>query len=222
MTLKTRIKIAASATLVVPLLLVASVAAQEDNTVNSSLKVQTAQTTVEKTAEQKKQELLDRLNKRKTELKIKLTTAAKTRLQNRCKAAQGLLSSLEGRIKGIETSRTQVYGNLEERLEKLSAKLKEAGLDTTTLDSQLETLSQKIDIFETDLAAYKQAVADLAAMDCEADPEAFKASLEEARTLRLKLHQSSLDIRIYVKETIKPTLAQLREQLKTKSEGEEQ
>ena len=209
-----------SAVLVLPLIAVSSVRAEETMDTRSDEKTETTQTT-----ENKKKTgnegltLQQRLDKRKTEVKTRLNALEKTRLQTRCKAAQGNLSSLKGRITGIETSRTEVYGHLVERLTNLQTKLKAAGLDTAALEQQIMTLQTKIDTFNTDLATYKEAVSDLAGMDCASDPDAFKASLETARTLRQKLVQDGKDIKAYLSDTIKPTLQTLRSQLEAKRSG---
>ncbi len=163
------------------------------------------------------EELRARLQERKDELKLRLSNAQKTRLQARCKNAQGKLSAVEGRIQGIETSRNEVYGNLVGHLTELSSKLKAKGIDTSQLDMQIVQLEERIAAFKTEFAEYKQAVADLAEMDCEADPEAFKAALEDARSHRKTLHETGQNIRKYVTETIKLTLAVLRAELAAKA-----
>ena len=185
----------------------------------------TTTTTTTKTAEEiaAAKALAERLAKHKTELKTKLSTAEKVRLQAKCKAAQGLVSSLSGRIKGIETSRGQVYKNIVDRLTSLSEKLKNKGVDTTELNADIATLQGKIDTFNTDLATYKQDVSDLAAMDCKADPDGFKAALEAARAAKQKVHDDGLAIRSYVNDTIKPLLKNIRAELEPKkTEGEGQ
>lgn len=190
--------------------------AESTSTSVQTNKTRVTQATEEETTESTGEEstsLKQRLQERKEKLNIQLSAAQKARLQNRCKNSQGKLSSLEGRIKGIETSRAQVYEHLVDRLTKLSDKLKTKGLDTTELDAHIETLKGKIETFETDLANYKQAVADLAAMDCAEDPDAFKASLEEARTLKATLRESGQDIKEFVKGEIKTTLKAIRKQI---------
>jgi hypothetical protein len=241
--MKTRIKFAFGAALLTPLLLFGTVAAHgaDDPVSNVPTGTQTAQTTttstnddsqqaeqeneqeIEKTAADKAS-LQSRLDKRKAELKIKLTALEQARLKTKCKASQGNISSLRGRIKGIETSRDNVYTQLVKRLNDLSGKLKDKGLDTTQLNTEITELQTKIDTFNTDLDAYKQAVTDLAAMDCAADPTAFKASLEAARTLQTKVKDDVVAIRTYVNDTIKTTLKDIRAQLEkqdteTESEG---
>lgn len=165
--------------------------------------------------------IADRIAQRKTELKTKLTALEKTRIQTKCKASQGNLSSEKGRIKGLETSRSEVYTNLLNRLNSLSEKLKVKGVDTTTLNSDIATLKTKIDTFNTDLTAYKTAVTDLSGMDCAADPDGFKASLEAARSALKKVNDDGAAVRSYLSDTIKPLLKSIRTELE-KSESANQ
>ncbi len=166
--------------------------------------------------------LTDRIAKRKTELKTKLTNAEKVRLLSKCKAAQGLVRTTEGRVKGLEISRGQVYENTITHLTGLSEKLKNKGIDTTELNSDITILRSKITVFNTDLAVFKQNVSDLAAMDCTTDPDGFKASLEAARTAQQKVRQDALAVRSYINDTIKPLLKTIRAQLETKKTDGEQ
>jgi hypothetical protein len=230
--MKTRSIIIMGAVLVTPLFTLGNVSAHQTDEEHkhpiADTRKQIAQVTEETKREltaEEKTALQERLAKRKTELKIRVTTTEKQRLATRCKNATGPISSLRGRIKGIETSRAQVYDNLVDRLTSLSTKLEARGLNTDELNQQIETLQEKITTFQTDLATYKQIVADLGDMDCAADPEAFKASLEAARSALAKVKLDGTDIRTYVSDTIKPTLKTIREaisaQEESESEGEE-
>lgn len=228
--MKIQLRILLSAILVAPLLLMSNALALEgesstgtSNAGTSSNQTEVAQTTTDDTQKPSSDDtagLQQRLDKRKADFKIALTNLEKQRIQLKCKASQGSLSSLKGRITGIDTSRANVYRELVDRLNKLNDKLKTRNVDTTELQGEITTLQTKITTFKTDLAAYKQAVSDLAAMDCKSDPTAFKASLEAARAARTKVNNDSLDIKKYVNETIKPTLKKLRDQVEKKeSEG---
>lgn len=209
-------------TLVATLLLIpifalswASVAVAEETSNNGSA----AQP--EPPAVEQKLSLEERLAKRKAELEQKLTAAQEARLKTRCKAAQGLLKAAEVRIKGVETRRMTAYEKLISRLSELSTKLKGQGVDTTELDAQLTELQTSIDAFKAQIEEYKQSVSDLAAMDCTADPEAFKASLEAARAARAEAVEAAKEIHDYVLGTIKETLKEIKSQLNNNNEGEE-
>lgn len=222
--MKTR-NIMFGALLMAPLFIFGSVSAQGNPAERAAEKAQTrvAQATEEttQTAEERKAKLQERITKRKTDLKLRISAAEKQRLQTRCKNSTGKFNALDGRIKGIETSRTQVYENLVNRLTKLSERLQERNVDTTELDAEITRLQEKITTFQTDLATYKQAVADLKDMgaDCATDPEGFKASLETARSALQKVKVDAADIKTFVNDTIKPTLKSIREGI-VKEDGE--
>lgn len=154
--------------------------------------------------------LQERLEKRKAELKIRLSAAEKTKIQTKCKASQGVVSSVKGRVKGIETSRSQVYANITTRLTDLSEKLKNKGVDTAGLDAAIAELKKKIETFNTDFSVYKQAVSDLADMDCNIDPDGFKASLQISRTAQETASKDAKEVRAHVNDTIKPLLKTIR------------
>lgn len=201
--------------LVLPVVSMAAVFA-EDTTTNTTTSDKTTTTTTADQSATNSKELQSRIEARKTEQKTKLTNAEKLRITGKCKAAQGLVSSVRGRVKGIETSRTEVYSNIVTHLSDLSIKMKNKNVDTTALDADITTLKTDITTFNTDLATYKQDVSDLSDMDCKTDPIGFKASLDAARAALLKVNQDSAAIRTYVTNTIKPLLVQIRAQLETK------
>lgn len=206
--MKKRIKILVSAVFLAPLFTV-SVALAVDEPVTTT----TTETSQNQMSADQKQKMEQRVKERKDAAKLRLNNAEQTRIKNRCANAQGVVRNVEGRINGIQTSRTQVYGNLVDRLTKLEARLATKGVDTAELKTQITTLQEKIEKFNADLAAYKDAVADVAAMDCANDPIAFKASLEAARTARQQLKVDGADIKTYVNDTIKVTLKTIRQTL---------
>ena len=217
-----RIRLLISLFLAVPALTIGTTALVSAETGSSSNSGSTTTTKTEDTSSTDSVKpddklLLQRLSERKAELKTKLTTAEQTRLKDKCKPAQtGGVSSLYGRIKGIETSRSEVYKNLTDRLTSLDEKLKAKNVDTTKLEAEIATLKTKIATFESDLAKYKQAVLDLKSMDCASDPTSFKASLEKARSLREQVNKDAQEIKTYVNDTIKPTLKEIRATLEAK------
>lgn len=205
-----------SMVLALPLLSSAVVFAVESTSTTTT----TTQTTTQTPSVDDLKAIQTRVEKRKAELKIKLSAAEKLNLQSKCKASQGLVSSVRGRVKGIETSRTEVYNNIVTHLTDLSTKLKNKDVDTQTLDVDIAALQAKITTFTTDLATYKQAVNDLADMDCKTDPDGFKASLQAARTSLDTVNKDAQAVRSYVTDTIKPLLKTIRQSLDTnKTEG---
>lgn len=205
-----RIKIIASIAMLTPLLLF-GVASAQDNT-------ETTNTTTPTQTEVLKQ----RLEKRKQEMKLRLNAAELRRVSQRCKPSQANVKKVGDKVRANIPQRHKAYEALESHLLTLINKLDAKGVDTTQLKSYREELSVKISDYKADVVSYQQALDDLSAMDCQQDPEAFKASLESARKLREELKVSIGDIRTYVMETVKPALVTLRQELaKNKTEGNE-
>jgi chromosome segregation ATPase len=214
MKMKMGTKIVLGAVLAAPVLWVGVSYAEDSVKTTSTDDVKTTSTTEQKqlTPDEQK-ELKTRLDKRKAELKTKLSAAEQTKIKTKCKSTQGNLSSIGGRIKGIETSRTEVYGGLVSRLSILSNRLQNQKIDNTALQANITELQNKITTFNTDLTTYKQTVTDLQSMDCTTDPTAYKASLDAARAALTKLKDDSKAIHAYVSDTIKPTLQDVRSKL---------
>lgn len=216
--MKIRLRTVLGASLIVPVFVFSNVIvlAHEADTPheekNTGMSQTAALTADGETVSSSPEEVKRRVAERKEVLKTRLSTVKQARLKNRCKASQGKLGSLQGRITGLETSRAQVYQNLNNRLTRLSEQLTTHNVDVTQLNSQINELTALTETFAADLSAYKTVVADLAAMDCASDPEGFQASLESAREARAKAAESAKAVHMYLTDTIKPTLKELRAQ----------
>lgn len=158
----------------------------------------------------------DRVAKRKADFKTKLTNTQQKRVQTRCKNAQTLLNVNIGKAIKIQTNRDKIHTNLLEKLTKLEAKLESSDVDTTKLKTQIADLKTKINTFKTDTATYIQAAQDAAAVDCQADPVGFKASLEASRAAIKTLQADAVAIRTTFAQEIKPRLAAAKTALETK------
>lgn len=183
-------------------------------TANDPTNTQMAQTQATETAPtDEKTERDARVKKMRETLKLTLGAAEKKKIQANCKAAQGKVASVSGRINGIQTSRVQVHQNLVNSLVSLVEKLQAKGADVTELTASLQTLVTKMETFDADLATYEQSVGDLEALDCVASPEDFKAALQTSRTNLEKVRAGAKDIHTYLKDTVKPLLQTIRTQL---------
>lgn len=163
--------------------------------------------------------LEERLTKLKTDLQISLTAAQQARLKSRCKAAQVITGKHKTNFEERVKTRTNAYNELVHHLDEIIPRLKAANIDTTTLEQDKASLETKIKSYNTNLAEYKQALADLNEVDCVTDPTGFKAALESARASHQMLISDAKAIRKYVVETIKVTLQDIRTQLKAKAES---
>ena len=163
--------------------------------------------------------LKQRVEKRKVELKTKLTTAQQAKLQTRCKNAQGKLQSVTQKTTAAQQNRVKIYGKLLDNVAVLQPKLTAAGVNTTSLDASIVELKAAIELFKTSSAAYELAIKDTAELDCQADPVAFQASLTDARAALQKVRTDAGTIRTITNQKVKPALVAAKTALaETKAE----
>ena len=132
------------------------------------------------------------------------------KLVTRCAPSQIKINTfLQGRYKNDKPyqARYEAYIN---RLDKVSAKLKQNNVDTTELDSQIVVLKQKYEVFKNAVETFRTAVGDAKSMDCKTDPTGFKVALEDARAKAVLVKQANQDLDTYAKTTIKATLEKIR------------
>jgi hypothetical protein len=167
-----------------------------------------------------KAKLEARLKARKETMAAKIAAYQQKRIQSRCKASQSLINKVSEKASAAKTSRDEIYNNMTKNALKLSDRMKENGQDTALLDKNIEELNMLIDKFKTDLKEMRQAAQDLTVMDCVADPSGFTSSLEVLRQAREDVTKDSQAIRDYIKNNLKPTLQDIRNNIgQVKQEG---
>lgn len=226
--MKVFIKVIISVLMLTPVLVIGSVLAVEDSTgaptESDSLRTTTTRPveTEEQTEARLEAAMKARIEQRKNELNLQLSAAQRTRLSQRCKPSQTLIRNLNDKVSVYAPQRYEAYDALNEHLAILFRKLESSDVDTRALENYQTVLVEKISTFKLTMETYQLALSDLSAMNCGADLEGFQATLESARKLREDLAKMSGDIQTYVKESIKPALDPIRQQLlaKNKTEGE--
>ncbi len=177
-----------------------------DTTVKTTeVKPLTAEEAAKKLADMKK-----RLEENKLALKTKLDAAALKRITTKCKAAQGVVKGAETSANAISTNRGKAYAKIADSVQKLIDKLKADGKDTTELETALAAAKVKADALSTKMKTYEQTLADLRELDCVADPTAFQAALDTARTQRDGIKVAATDLRTYVSTTLKEAIRKFR------------
>jgi hypothetical protein len=195
----------------------ATVVAQDDSGGssggNSSQDVETAeatkssQDTEDKPKTDGAKERLEALKSKRAE---RITKAEEARLKAGCRASQGKISTAQTRFNKIRSNRKSTYKEIEDKLSRLSERLVAAGVDTAAFDAALADIRMKIQEFSEVASSYDQTLADLAAMDCTADPEAFKAALESAREDREALVAKAEELKTYIKTTVRAVIEELK------------
>lgn len=176
--------------------------------------------TQEEAKREEKAERQARLDANKTRLETKLSASEERRLKSTCKAGQVISARLVENLNKIQENRLNAYTKVSEKLTSIIEKLKLAEIDTTALEESLVSFNAQSSSFLDKITEYKATISDLSEMDCESDPTAFKATLETAKEQRVALVSSSQALRMYIKDTIKPILVEIRTSLSAKAEQE--
>lgn len=163
-----------------------------------------AQTTANTTNLQK------RIEERKTKFREALTDAQKTRLKNRCKAAQTKVANTQKIAEKHYADNDKKIESLLSKLNESISKQKESGADVTSLEKATADVSAKDQATKAAYSVYLSALVDTSDIDCHADPEGFKASLVDAREQFLLLKMARQELRKSLKNVLLPVLRELK------------
>lgn len=152
----------------------------------------------------------ERENQRKEEFQARIDQARTLRVAGKCRAAGNRLSARQTAAEQVRSSREQVYGGLQTKLDELVARLQASGANTATLEEQVVQLDQLIADFFVAFDDYQLALNDLVEVDCEADIEAFVLALEDARTQLKSLRELASEIRQFFTDSVLKTMQDIR------------
>lgn len=143
--------------------------------------------------------------------------------EERCKNVETRIATRINRYENNQQMFQNVYGNMQTRLERLLAKLKTAGADTSKLETDLATLKTKIAKLKSDQADFISTLKETQDFACGKSEGEFKAKFDEARKVPDAIQADRQDIKNFFQTTIKADLKTIREFLasqKTTSEKE--
>ncbi len=164
--------------------------------------------------------LQQRITQRKNERQSRLNIDDKQRLQSQCTLAQSKLRTLGDTYSSSSDKRDKVYRNIDATLWIIIGKLKLADKDTYSLEQQRTSYIKRVQAFENQSDQFQQAVKDIVAMNCKADPTGFKALLQTARLYNAQIRSSFIGIKSYLIDTIQPTISKQSDSLKLKTEAQ--
>lgn len=201
------------------------VIAQENEDSDSLQEV--TQTSLDETVEQRSNErgqeesAQDRINRIKNNSADKITAAEERRIEARCSNAQNRIQQLQTRQNAAIENRQELYLRVSSRLTEIVQKLQAANVDTTELEVAVDEMTSTITESLNFIEEYTQSLADISDMDCAADPQGFKALLDNSRKNRVEILSGYSEIQVVKNEKVKPILQSIRESLSPESVNEE-
>ena len=178
----------------------------------------------EATSESRQQTREERVQTYKDRATEALSEAESRRVAGVCQAAQTIVARLQSNIETAIENRSGKYASISSRLAEITAQLQAANIDTTALDAVVAEMNTQAAALNESMQAYQTTITDLAELDCAADPDAFKAALEAARSQRSALIEEAQALKSYVQESVKAALTEIRATLaeQESTEGSEE
>ncbi|HET7673583.1 MAG TPA: hypothetical protein VFK11_03675 [Candidatus Saccharimonadales bacterium] len=164
--------------------------------------------------------LSQRIAQRKKERQVRLDQDNTERIQGQCTNAQSKLRTLNDSYTTSADKRDSVYRGIDAKLWIIIGSLKLINKDTFKLEQQRSAYLKKVKAFENQSDQFQQAISDMEAMNCKADPEGFQALLETARLYNAQIRSSFTSIKSYLVDHISPTVNQYADELKIKTSTE--
>ena len=118
-----------------------------------------------------------------------LTPDQIARVKGNCVSIKNSLSQLHASDALLRVNRGQVYESMAAKLmDTFNDRLAGNRLDNKAMTTVTANYRSALTTFRTDYIAYEQKLSEAIRIDCTAQPNTFHAALEQARTLRSKVH----------------------------------
>ena len=153
------------------------------------------------------QRIAERLQRLKT---ADLDTGEVRALKAKCKAAQNKIQASKKVAEAYSQSQSQQVNKIIENVTRLSSNLKAKNIDPGQIDTLLGGLNELERQIETRYQDYVVALDDSAKVECEANPEGFKASLVDARERFRELADLRKSLKELIKTDLKKSLTELK------------
>lgn len=109
------------------------------------------------------------------------------------------------------------HNRMVERLKQAIEIFSEKGYDTTELSAAVAGLDTRVEAVEDAFASFMEALSIVRELGCTVTKEEFQAELETTRDELAALREARSEVHTYYKETVRPALQALKEQIETDS-----
>lgn len=156
-------------------------------------------------------------NRVDTKLEEKKSIREELLLKLRKQRCERITERVQNKINGYEKNREKHvirYRNIEKRFEKLITELKKLNIDTTKLENEIGEYKNLVNIFLEKYNKFVDSIKGAKNYACNEDDnvKGFKGSVEKSRIYLKEAREAGKEIHIYYKETLKPTLIELKNQ----------
>lgn len=151
-----------------------------------------------------------RISQRISNIKPKLTDPQKFAYKNSCKGAQAKVSAHLKNAEKFSDKHDKKFTDMINRIDKLVERLKVNGREVGQAEAAVNKAIQTNTEMESAYKIYILALSDTAQLDCQADVEGFRASIDEAKQKFKELRKLRVDVRKTIKQDLKTSLQSIR------------
>ncbi len=156
----------------------------------------------------------DALDQRVTERLKRLKTSLNENqlriIKARCKAAQNKIKAIKKVAAVYSSTQNERVSNIIGNLDRLSENLRNQGVDTTSIDDEIEKIKQQQAKIDSAYENYLQAIDDSAVIDCQQSPEGFRLSVDDAKQQFAQLRELRNSLKQMIKDDLRPALVGLK------------
>jgi hypothetical protein len=154
-----------------------------------------------------------RLQQAVTDNSISLNDEQRASLIEKCPNAQATLSKIQADTDQLTDERITVYTDIQKELQAIKLRMVRQGADASETDLLTGKIQQTLEEFEVLVSGYKIALQDVTGIDCQQQPEYFKAGLIITRIKRAEVLDASLRLKAVVHDADDDIFTQLKRRL---------
>jgi hypothetical protein len=144
-----------------------------------------------------------------------LDDGQKAQLIMRCSNAQTILLNLQKNTPKLIEERLTIYGDIQQDLQAIKLRMIRQGADASEADLLTGKIQQALDDFSIAANSYSNALSDVINVNCQQQPEFFKAGLIMLRIDRAELYSEAVQLKAVVMTADTDIFNQLKKRLVT-------
>lgn len=144
---------------------------------------------------------------------VVLDDTSKSIIISRCQNAQNLLRPIQDNTNKLVQARIDTYSYIQDELQAIKLRMIRQGADASEADLLTGRIQQALDQFTIQADRYGTSLDDVIGVNCQQQPEQFKAGLIVMRLQRAKLFNDAINLKNIINNSDTNIFNQLKKRL---------
>jgi hypothetical protein len=154
-----------------------------------------------------------RLQQAVTDAGVVLNDTQRASILTTCQSAQAVLARIQQSTGSLIEERSTFYVGVQQELQAIKLRMVRQGADASETDLLTGKIQQGLDDFWLKADDYRLALGDVVSVNCQQQPEYFKAGLIVMRLKRALLLESAVQLKAVVQNSNDSIFSQLKQRL---------